>query len=743
MKLTKLSVALGCALIASSAMAELNVTLDYQAAPQLDDDADTFGRPFLLTDEGIAFRKGLLYSGPDEFTNYVTQVTNIESVEQAATVIANSGLFEGAPFSTEDFVSVFENYPEVPTSESAENVLAAFEMTVPVDPAEFARFAQFVLHFAVSNKPFESEFPAAETPISGVQGEEMVGQSQSYYYFNQWVGDGNESNIVKCDISTFDPSSELLLQPAGTCETILTDITHRGVDSSMEIANYYDLVAVRDRAGAEPYRVILPNGTQTSFTTALSEEYLSEASESFFYQLSVNQGVKPIVYESHAPFINLAEGLSLSSEGPNLFADVSFLFAVNDSIFYIHEDGFAEQIRFDSTDRYVREINDELMLTTRVEDVDGIPVFTREICSYTLTTAYTGGQETSQGDLGGTIACDEVVATKPINHVIALGYDTDVFIGAVYPLISDLSDGSLTFSIPTYIESVSTGEQQFLAQAERDLRERQGLGQYYTPELLRENFLAVYAASVEENSEVVDGLMENYPLPPNDPGIYGFNPSISETDFVAIIEQAENLAMEVNSIFSGLDFDFSEDSFAPVFGEDVFQAIGPAYSRNSFRFLSPTSFMSGEARYTFSNITTTTLTGSAVLGGDVAANGATVSLLDAEGNLLTTSTVDGEFAFEGLEVGDYTLNIEYPNHVFECAAVTIDENTGAELALTPSELLGGDFNNDGQISGIDLWRFWFRIFYPGVSYDINNDGAVNGADQSLLQSNRGAVQCQL
>ncbi|MEK9766775.1 MAG: carboxypeptidase regulatory-like domain-containing protein, partial [Thalassolituus sp.] len=378
---------------------------------------------------------------------------------------------------------------------------------------------------------------------------------------------------------------------------------------------------------------------------------------------------------------------------------------------------------------------------------DGYPEISREICSYTLTTQYTGGTGIGQGNLGGTITCDEVVATKPANHVIALGYDSDVILGAVYPVFYEGLTQSTLYGLPAYAENIVTGEKEWLTDAAIELRQREGLGQYYSDAAqMRTEFLGAYEASVARHTETPAGLMDNYPMPPTDKRAFNLSENISQEEFEAIIAAAEILAVEGNSLYSmAVEDPFKADVNAPVFSEETMGMFIADYSRNSFRFLSPTSFMSGAGLYSFSNDTTTTLMGSVTLPGNyVPTSGVTVTMLKADGTTVTTNAAaDGTYAFSELTSGDYTLSIEYPNHVYECVTATVSAETGSELVLPQAELLAGDLNADGEIDSVDTWRIYFRSFYPGVNYDLNNDGAVNWADIAIVRDNQGASQCQL
>jgi hypothetical protein len=90
--------------------------------------------------------------------------------------------------------------------------------------------------------------------------------------------------------------------------------------------------------------------------------------------------------------------------------------------------------------------------------------------------------------------------------------------------------------------------------------------------------------------------------------------------------------------------------------------------------------------------------------------------------------------------GNYVISAQADGYVMPC--VEFDAPLGV-TELADIRALRGDLNNDGEINGTDLWRFYFRAFYPSTDFDLNNDGAVNNADRGIIRDNRGAVQCDL
>lgn len=90
--------------------------------------------------------------------------------------------------------------------------------------------------------------------------------------------------------------------------------------------------------------------------------------------------------------------------------------------------------------------------------------------------------------------------------------------------------------------------------------------------------------------------------------------------------------------------------------------------------------------------------------------------------------------------GNYVISAQADGYVMPC----VEFNAPLGITeLADIRALRGDLNNDGLINSTDLWRFYFRAFYPSTDFDLNNDGAVNNADRDIIRNNRGAVQCDL
>ncbi len=100
----------------------------------------------------------------------------------------------------------------------------------------------------------------------------------------------------------------------------------------------------------------------------------------------------------------------------------------------------------------------------------------------------------------------------------------------------------------------------------------------------------------------------------------------------------------------------------------------------------------------------------------------------------------GSFSINAGAQGDYILTAKADGYVFPCKEFNASDNL---VDMGNLEFLRGDVTGDGAISSADLWRYYFRIFYPSTDFDMNGDGIIDNSDRSIIQNNQGAVQCNL
>lgn len=726
--------------ISMNTQADLTVDLEYRT-PAITNGSDSF-RTFYLDENRNIVRKGIT---TESFSTQSSPITNLKNIEGVDEIIqAFSTLYSADQESLE---LLFENYPSAPTSPEAEAVLAEMSFDVPASQEQFNRIVQLFFHSTNSILTEPSE--VTELPIRDTTGGEFVGASATSYYFTQSNGVNTDADLYKCDKALYDfIDTPISQENNGNCQIILSGITHQGLQGSLQVTNYHDLVAVYDNGGSEPHQVILPNGTNVSINS-VNYEQLVEDSNVFFYSVNRNLGTTPIVYDAHAGLFDLIELLmnydpEYASNFPIDLEDQYMFFGLNDGFYYIHDDGFVEQLTYDSNDSYIREMNDEYLLLTRINENQQV---SREICSYTITLNYDGANAAGQEDLGGSITCDNIVKTYSANQKVILGYDPEVVAVAIYPTTVTVDGGSSTAlpSIAAYVENIITGESISLAGLEREFLQNQGLGQYYDATTLRQHFLDAYEVSITEG-DVTSGLMDNYPMPPNSPESFALDPNISQEDFVALIEASENTLMEYYSAIDLLENSSSlyTGEITSKFGEgnNPIGAFVLAYSRNAFKFISPTELMSAVGYYTFNNANSGEITGSVTLpNAEVPEAGIKVTLYSELGTEILFTDAQGSFTFPSLSAGTYQLTFESESHVYDCLST---ELLASEIInLSTIELFAGDFNNDGIINAPDWWMFRDRADHPTVDFDMNNDGVVNFLDKEMLLENRFKRQCDL
>ncbi|MGM0564784.1 MAG: carboxypeptidase regulatory-like domain-containing protein [Pseudomonadota bacterium] len=127
-------------------------------------------------------------------------------------------------------------------------------------------------------------------------------------------------------------------------------------------------------------------------------------------------------------------------------------------------------------------------------------------------------------------------------------------------------------------------------------------------------------------------------------------------------------------------------------------------------------------------------------------SGIEVSITTADGTVLTTTTgQNGEYSFESIRDGEYSVSYESPEYVQECTAVNIDEGEYAPIA--DKVMIAGDINNDDviDISDFSLLAAQFGLNSGDeefdASVDLNNDGSINIQDLVILGSHLGYNNC--
>jgi len=119
----------------------------------------------------------------------------------------------------------------------------------------------------------------------------------------------------------------------------------------------------------------------------------------------------------------------------------------------------------------------------------------------------------------------------------------------------------------------------------------------------------------------------------------------------------------------------------------------------------------------------------------------TLTNSDTGRTLTTTTDCNGNFSFEGLRDGDYTIVADFDNYVLGCTAVSV--SGGAATVLDPIAMLAGDLNNDGSIGIADftLMAASFGLSLGDDDYnslaDINGDDTVNIFDLTILGAHFG------
>ncbi|MEM1181715.1 MAG: SdrD B-like domain-containing protein [Acidobacteriota bacterium] len=136
--------------------------------------------------------------------------------------------------------------------------------------------------------------------------------------------------------------------------------------------------------------------------------------------------------------------------------------------------------------------------------------------------------------------------------------------------------------------------------------------------------------------------------------------------------------------------------------------------------------------------------------GDPGIGGVTVALLDASGNVIATTTTDaaGDYSFQDLPAGDYTVTVTDDAAVLEDFELTSSLDA-IDVTVVASDITGLDFgyardastaalgdfvwldaNGDGQQGGAEngIGGVTVRLFDPGA------DNTIGGGDDVLLQT---------
>jgi N-acetylneuraminic acid mutarotase len=124
--------------------------------------------------------------------------------------------------------------------------------------------------------------------------------------------------------------------------------------------------------------------------------------------------------------------------------------------------------------------------------------------------------------------------------------------------------------------------------------------------------------------------------------------------------------------------------------------------------------------------------------------------LDATGIMVTAAGVVnlsgltnsvGAFSLNQLKAGTYQVRADAPKYLPLCAA-NIVVNSGQNVTLAATMLLGGDLNDDDAINIGDASRIGSAFGTSDPAADINGDGIVNVQDLAILAGNYDVTGCQ-
>lgn len=117
---------------------------------------------------------------------------------------------------------------------------------------------------------------------------------------------------------------------------------------------------------------------------------------------------------------------------------------------------------------------------------------------------------------------------------------------------------------------------------------------------------------------------------------------------------------------------------------------------------------------------------------------ATVTLTDAENNVFTATSVSGAYTVEVPE-GTYTMTISVNNHL---GYTKSSLDVSSDIEYKSVELLGGDIDGNGTITGVDLGDLLTNYGKNDENYDISGDTTVSGIDLGTLLTNYGKSSVQ-
>ena len=121
-------------------------------------------------------------------------------------------------------------------------------------------------------------------------------------------------------------------------------------------------------------------------------------------------------------------------------------------------------------------------------------------------------------------------------------------------------------------------------------------------------------------------------------------------------------------------------------------------------------------------------------------------VLTIDGRQVTVVTdADGNFSFDGLRDGEFTISMNTENYVQSCQEATVTDGDSVDLGNI--EMLAGDINADGAIDIADFTYMAarYRAQQGDADYDakadLNSDGIINIQDLAILASHFGSTQC--